>query len=101
MEEDLLEFWKRIALDNWENVSYAENFSLYVDYDYPSLELPPESQITLITLYTLTTALALIGNVSVIIVLVFGHRSKTEIRKYLLNLAVSDICMATFCIPFR
>lgn len=101
MEEDLLEFWKQIALDSWENVSYAENVSLYIDYDYPSLELPPESQITLITLYTLTTTLALIGNVSVIIVLVFGHRSKTEIRKYLLNLAISDICMATFCIPFR
>ena len=73
MEEDLdlLEIWKKIALDNLENMSYAANFSLYMDYDYPSLELPEESQIALITLYTLSAALALIGNVSVIIVFGF------------------------------
>lgn len=76
----------------------------YSDYRYnryqDSLELPHKSQVALITLYTLTTLLAVVGNVLVITVLVCGKRMKTELTIFLVNLAIADLCMACFCMPF-
>ncbi|UXI21734.1 nuclear pore complex protein Nup85 [Sarcoptes scabiei] len=57
-------------------------------------------QILIITLYTLTAIVALIGNLIAICVLVFGRRSSKELRFFLVNLSLSDILMAIFSIPF-
>ncbi|CAM1293283.1 Uncharacterised protein g687 [Pycnogonum litorale] len=57
-------------------------------------------QIFLIVMYSLTALLSLIGNVTVISVLMYVKRSSRELRLLLINLAVSDITMAVFCIPF-
>ncbi|XP_071550639.1 prolactin-releasing peptide receptor-like isoform X2 [Panulirus ornatus] len=66
---------------------------------YPSLEaVSGDVQVFLIFVYSLAAVLSLVGNVTVILVLAFGRRS--SVRCYLINLAVSDIMMATFCIPF-
>ena len=54
----------------------------------------------LIVLYTITTALAVVGNVIAIIVFIAGLRSRTDLRWFLLNLAAADLVMAVFCIPF-
>jgi hypothetical protein len=62
--------------------------------------LGPNWQIFLIALYTLTAALALIGNVVAIWVLTYGKRSSRELRLFLVNLSLSDIMMALFSIPF-
>ncbi|XP_005090267.1 QRFP-like peptide receptor [Aplysia californica] len=67
----------------------------------PPVEMIPyASQIILVMLYTLTTAAALIGNSLAIVVFTKGKRSNTELRPFLLNLAVADLIMAIFCIPF-
>lgn len=69
--------------------------------DYPPMQaLGVELQAFLITLYSFTALLALGGNVMVIVVLVLGKRSSRELRLFLVNLALSDITMAVFSIPF-
>jgi len=62
--------------------------------------LPDEHQYVLIALYTTTTVLAVTGNVTVIVVLAVGRRSRTDLRAFLINLAVADLTMAIFCMPF-
>ena len=62
--------------------------------------LPAEEQTVLVILYTLTTLLAVSGNVLVILVFTFGKRSRTDLRVFLINLAFADLIMAIFCMPF-
>ncbi|XP_066976401.1 uncharacterized protein [Macrobrachium rosenbergii] len=66
---------------------------------FPSLEaVSKDMQAFLIFIYSLAAVLSLVGNITVILVLAFGRRS--SVRCYLINLAIADINMATFCIPF-
>lgn len=62
--------------------------------------LPNEHQYILIALYTATTALAVTGNLVVIAALSVGRRSRTDLRAFLINLAVADLIIAAFCMPF-
>ncbi len=67
----------------------------------PPLEAVPFAyQIILISLYSLTATIALLGNITVIIVEIFGKQSAHNLRKYLINLAVSDIIIGVLCVPF-
>nr|XP_018911135.1 PREDICTED: neuropeptide Y receptor-like isoform X1 [Bemisia tabaci]XP_018911136.1 PREDICTED: neuropeptide Y receptor-like isoform X1 [Bemisia tabaci] len=67
----------------------------------PSLEvLEPEFQVALILIYSLTATLSLTGNLTVVMILGFGKRSSGDLRLFLINLAVSDVTMAIFSIPF-
>lgn len=66
----------------------------------PSPGLPEGYQTGLIVLYSITSAMAVLGNLVVIVVLATGRRSKTDLRVFLLNLAVADLTMAVFCMPF-
>ena len=54
----------------------------------------------LILMYSVTTLLAILGNSFAIAVFAKGKRSKTDLRPFLINLAVADLIMAFFCIPF-
>ena len=91
-----------ISLKSKDDINFSDSFQdTLVEFDYPELELPYESQVSLIILYTATTALALIGKLFVIIVLCFGNRSKTGLTKFLLNMSIADLFMACFCIPFN
>jgi len=65
-----------------------------------TLGLPLWDQSVLIVLYTLTTALSVVGNVLAIIVFTAGRRSRTDLRWFLVNLAAADLVMAVFCMPF-
>ena len=67
---------------------------------YHPFAWPLEVAVIFIILYSMTTLLAIIGNIATIIVFTKGKRSKTDIRPFLLNLAFSDLIMAIFCIPF-
>lgn len=79
----------------------SDNVTTDPNIDYPSLEIIEGNiQVLLIYMYSLTALLSLITNTIVIVVLIFGKRSSRGIRHFLINLAVSDIFMATFCIPF-
>ncbi|ESO94831.1 hypothetical protein LOTGIDRAFT_95185, partial [Lottia gigantea] len=54
----------------------------------------------LIILYTLTSLLAISGNVAVVVVFVKGRRCRNDLRPFLINLALADLIMAVFCLPF-
>lgn len=60
----------------------------------------PVGQALLIVLYSATSVLSLLGNIVVIIVQLYGRESSKNIRKYLLNLAVSDLITGVGSVPF-
>uniref|UniRef100_K1QAF8 Neuropeptide FF receptor 1 n=1 Tax=Magallana gigas TaxID=29159 RepID=K1QAF8_MAGGI len=62
--------------------------------------LSDESLSGLIVLYTLTTLLSITGNIFVVLVFAKGRHSRTDLRPFLINLAVADLVMAFFCMPF-
>lgn len=62
--------------------------------------LAEHSEIGLIILFTLTTLLSIVGNSFVILVFARGRRSRTDLRPFLINLAICDLIMAIFCMPF-
>jgi 7 transmembrane receptor (rhodopsin family) len=70
------------------------------DASFWSPGLSDNYQLALILLYSITTSLAVLGNLIVIVVLAVGRRSKTDLRAFLLNLAIADLTMAVFCMPF-
>ncbi|XP_055939902.1 RYamide receptor-like [Argiope bruennichi] len=79
------------------------NMSNYSDLDpeelFVSLEaMGPELQLFLVILYSCTAIAALGGNGAAIAVLLLGKRR--SIRLFLINLALSDMTMALFSIPF-
>jgi hypothetical protein len=82
--------------DSFTNISLDEQTSSINDLEL----LDAFWQTLLITLYSLTAALSLIGNIIAIWVLMAGKRSSRELRMFLVNLSLSDITMALFSIPF-
>ncbi|XP_061167310.1 neuropeptide Y receptor type 5-like [Saccostrea echinata] len=62
--------------------------------------LSDESLTGLMVLYTLTTLLSITGNIFVVLVFTKGRHSRTDLRPFLINLAVADLVMAFFCMPF-
>ncbi|XP_041364641.1 RYamide receptor-like [Gigantopelta aegis] len=84
------------------------NFSWDVD-NTTSVELPPGHsplmvpvylQVTIITMYTLIVVLAFGGNTIVCFTVLRVRRMRTVINLFIVSLAISDILMALFCIPF-
>uniref|UniRef100_K1PZ04 Gastrin/cholecystokinin type B receptor n=1 Tax=Magallana gigas TaxID=29159 RepID=K1PZ04_MAGGI len=63
---------------------------------------PPLTNLELVVvpLYILIFCLAVIGNILVILTLVQNKRMRTVTNVLLLNLAVSDLLLAVFCMPF-
>lgn len=53
-----------------------------------------------IPLYALIFILSVVGNTLVILTLVQNHRMRTVTNVFLLNLAISDLLLAVFCMPF-
>lgn len=72
--------------------------------EYPPIDIlnavEPPVQSFLVALYSVTAVTSLLGNTTVICVMIGGQRSSRDLRYLLTNLAVSDILMAVFCIPF-
>jgi hypothetical protein len=52
-------------------------------------------------LYSGIASLALVTNISAIIILIKKNRTSTHLRKYLMNLSATDISMAVFSLPFN
>jgi len=73
----------------------------FLDPALSTLEiLDPTSRTCLVLLYSATSVLAFVGNLMVIIVETFGRRSAANLRKFLINLAISDILFGVFSVPF-
>ncbi|XP_067301045.1 cholecystokinin receptor isoform X2 [Pseudorasbora parva] len=53
-----------------------------------------------ILLYALIFLLSVFGNLLIIVVLVVNKRMRTVTNSFLLSLAISDLMMAVFCMPF-
>uniref|UniRef100_A0A3Q2QFF7 Gastrin/cholecystokinin type B receptor n=1 Tax=Fundulus heteroclitus TaxID=8078 RepID=A0A3Q2QFF7_FUNHE len=65
----------------------------------PSLS-PAEMDSFRILLYSLIFLLSVFGNLLIIVVLTLNKRMRTVTNSFLLSLAVSDLMMAVFCMPF-
>ncbi|TRY58349.1 hypothetical protein DNTS_030972 [Danionella cerebrum] len=53
-----------------------------------------------ILLYSLIFLLSVFGNLLIIVVLLINQRMRTVTNSFLLSLAISDLMMAVFCMPF-
>lgn len=69
---------------------------------YPPYQSPPLQPADIITipLYSLIFILAVVGNLLVIVTLIQNKRMRTVTNVFLLNLSVSDLLVAVFCMPF-
>lgn len=85
-----------------ETMNCSEASSLYnhTKQGMQELQFSLRWVVTLSCLYAATTILSVFGNVMVILVFFKGRQSKTDLRPYLVNLAVADLIMAVFCMPF-
>uniref|UniRef100_A0A8C5FD40 Gastrin/cholecystokinin type B receptor n=1 Tax=Gadus morhua TaxID=8049 RepID=A0A8C5FD40_GADMO len=69
---------------------------------FSSPPLPPGEDHTLrILLYSLIFLLSVLGNLLIIVVLAVNKRMRTVTNTFLLSLALSDLMMALFCMPFN
>ncbi|XDA77452.1 hypothetical protein R6Z07F_007587 [Ovis aries] len=76
-----------------------ENETLFcLDQPRPSKEWQPAVQILL---YSLIFLLSVLGNTLVITVLIRNKRMRTVTNIFLLSLAVSDLMLCLFCMPFN
>ena len=80
----------------------SESFNLSINHfdDQPLEALGNVSQVILMTLYSTTSIVSILTNSLVLFVLIFGRKSSPELKLFLINLAISDICMAALSIPF-
>ncbi|XP_076467575.1 cholecystokinin receptor type A-like [Babylonia areolata] len=78
------------------NVSEG-NLSHVPEHEYVVPRISAEIQIVL---YTLIFLLAVVGNLLVLITLFQNKRMRTVTNVFLLNLALSDLLLAVFCMPF-
>ncbi|XP_051474389.1 cholecystokinin receptor type A [Apus apus] len=74
-----------------------DTFFCVDDTPYPSKDL---HQIIRILLYCLIFLLSVLGNILVITVLIRNKRMRTVTNTFLLSLAVSDLMLCLFCMPF-
>ena len=62
----------------------------------------PSSIIVLLTVcYVLISLIAIVGNSLVMYVVLVSWRMQTVTNFYIANLALSDVVLALFCIPFQ
>ncbi|XP_052068701.1 neuropeptide Y receptor type 5-like [Mytilus californianus] len=84
-------FWNRTKTNFLNGSSNGSNHEI---------SLSDESLAGLIVLYTLTTLFSVTGNIFAVLVFTKGRHSRTDLRHFLVNLAVADLVMAMFCMPF-
>lgn len=80
------------------NVSLQQNSAVQKNLSTSS-PFDPGTWITIL-LYMIIFLLAVIGNFLVILTLIQSRRMRTITNLFLLNLAVSDLLLGIFCMPF-
>ncbi|XP_060566561.1 cholecystokinin receptor type A-like isoform X3 [Ruditapes philippinarum] len=86
-----------INFNFWFNYTFHDNGTDLPEFVSPRLKM--EDMITL-PLYSLIFVLSLAGNLLVIMTLVQNKRMRTITNMFLLNLSISDLLLAVFCMPF-
>lgn len=89
--------------DKQRSILNSTNFTADQDIiiNLPRLEALTEPyQTMMVVLYTTTAGFAFTFNLLAIVVLVGGSQSHSCLKKYLINLAVSDILMGILSVPF-
>ncbi|XP_078660127.1 RYamide receptor-like [Branchiostoma floridae x Branchiostoma belcheri] len=82
-----------------EKLNYTD--LLYREYfDLAEYVLSTRSQIAIVVVYSVAILLSLIGNILVVMVMAKNLSKGTKLRTFLINLAVADLVMAVFCMPF-
>jgi cholecystokinin A receptor len=88
------------------DVTSAKNITQIVMSVHKSVKSTPsapswtDSGTWIIFLYSVIFLLAVIGNLLVILTLIQSRRMRTITNLFLLNLAVSDLFLGVFCMPF-
>ena len=90
------------TLNLLHNASYLEEntddrFFLTV---YKPTEFSTTAIALLVILYCVSIILSFTGNLAVMCVFLFGKRAKKDVASFLINLAVADLLMACFCMPY-
>jgi hypothetical protein len=78
------------------NISYPD----FTNETIIAVLISYEQIFTLILPYSIIFLLAIIGNLLVIITLTVNRRMRSVTNIFLLNLAVSDLLLGVFCMPF-
>ncbi|XP_077999589.1 RYamide receptor-like [Glandiceps talaboti] len=82
-------------LINGTNITYP-----YYQYQEPGMAMSFQSQVLITTAFTINMILSIVGNVTFLWVLIWGRATRTDLNAFLINLAVADLLMAIFCMPF-
>lgn len=85
-----------MLVSNQTNDSHESN----VPAGYTPLKVPVYWQVTIITMYSAIILLAVGGNGTVCYIVFRARRMRTVMNFFIVSLALSDILMAMFCIPF-
>lgn len=83
-----------------KNVSHGVNAVHKLPSNASSAVSGTDSGTWIIFLYSVIFLLAVIGNLLVILTLIQSRRMRTITNLFLLNLAVSDLFLGVFCMPF-
>ncbi|XP_072038926.1 QRFP-like peptide receptor isoform X3 [Amphiura filiformis] len=79
---------------------FIEEYDLTDDFEPIVKPLSTKTVITLVVCYSLIFVLALVGNALVVIVISRKRSMQTVINLFILSLAISDLLIVVFCIPF-
>ncbi|XP_076329879.1 cholecystokinin receptor-like [Tachypleus tridentatus] len=85
-------------------IEFQENLNNATELLYHSNEVSSSGtvgeKVRLILPYSIILLLAVMGNVLVIVTLAVNKRMRTVTNVFLLNLAISDLLLGVFCMPF-
>ncbi|XP_077866442.1 substance-P receptor-like [Saccoglossus kowalevskii] len=84
----------------YNNLTSNDYLWQYSYYDYQDLAMSEDWQTVLTTAFTITVVLSITGNALVIVVLLFGKSVSGDLDIFIVNLAVADLTMAVFSMPF-
>ncbi|XP_067876439.1 pyroglutamylated RF-amide peptide receptor-like [Heterodontus francisci] len=83
---------------NLSRKKFIQTYKLQPLIDIPELSFT--AKVTFVVIYCVIFLLAFFGNTLVVCVLRRGKRSRTVTTIFICSLAVSDLLITTFCIPF-
>ncbi|XP_012674813.2 cholecystokinin receptor [Clupea harengus] len=92
-----LNWTANVSLDVNSNITTCGDASLAPKAAQPRQK---EMESVRILLYSLIFLVSVFGNLLIIVVLMVNKRMRTVTNSFLLSLAVSDLMMAIFCMPF-
>ncbi|XP_025088765.1 cholecystokinin receptor type A-like isoform X2 [Pomacea canaliculata] len=92
--------WRMVNFTLGTNGSAEGNGSARGNVSDESYVVPRLSAEIQVVLYALIFVLAVVGNLLIIVTLIQNKRMRTVTNVFLLNLAVSDMLLAVFCMPF-